>query len=384
MIKITDKSSCCGCTACMHVCPSNAITMQPDGMGFLYPVVDEARCIDCSLCERVCAFRPNYEKTDNWSLPEVYAVRHKKMEEMVTSRSGAVFIALSDWILDRGGVIYGAGYADHFRVVHKRAATREQRDEFKGSKYVQSDLRDVFLQVKADLKQGLPVMFSGTPCQVAGLLSWLNVSKVPTDHLWLVDLVCHGVPAPYLWRDYLAYVERRQGERALAVDFRDKTRLGWAAHQESFLFGSGKVIKDTYSDLFGQCIMFRHSCGVCHFANLQRPSDLTIGDFWGWEKVNSTFNSDDRGVSLLLVNSDKGKRLFDLIKSQVNYIHTTIESALQPNLRQPSSIHPQRNQFEMDFIRKGFAYVGRKYGNMGFRTRSWRMLRRIKHFLVRL
>lgn len=224
---------------------------------------------------------------------------------MATSRSGAVFIALSDWILAQGGTVYGAGYADHFRVVHKRAATPKERDEFKGSKYVQSDPGNVFAQVRADLEQGRHVLFSGTPCQTAGLRSVLDLQHAPTEKLWLVDLVCHGVPAPYVWRDYLAYVEHRQGEQALAVDFRDKSRLGWSAHEESFLFPKGKAIRRTYTDLFNKDIMFRLSCGVCPFACQQRPSDLTIGDFWGWEKVDAGFNADNRGVSLLLINTEK-------------------------------------------------------------------------------
>ncbi|MCD8317939.1 MAG: 4Fe-4S binding protein, partial [Paraprevotella sp.] len=134
MIEITDKSDCCGCTACASVCSHDAITMQPDAMGFLYPVVDRSRCVDCGLCEKVCAFNPRYDKSLNLSEPDVYAARHKDMNEVETSRSGGAFIAVSDWILAQGGAVYGAGYTDHFRVVHKRAVTKEERDEFKGSK----------------------------------------------------------------------------------------------------------------------------------------------------------------------------------------------------------------------------------------------------------
>ena len=175
MIKITDKSACCGCSACASICAHKAITMKPDGMGFLYPEVDESKCVDCGLCNQVCAFNSTYDKSQNLASPDVYAVRHKDMDEIETSRSGAVFIALSDWILEQGGIVYGAGYEGHFSVVHKRAVSKEERNEFKGSKYVQSDLKDTFLQVKKDLKQGYKVMFSGTPCQTSGLLSYLTL-----------------------------------------------------------------------------------------------------------------------------------------------------------------------------------------------------------------
>lgn len=205
MIQVTDKSKCCGCTACASICPHKAITMIPDGMGFLYPVVDDEKCTDCGLCEKVCAFHPDYDKDNILEVPDVYAVRHRDMVEVETSRSGAVFIALSDWILEQGGIIYGAGYENHFRVVHKRATNKNERNEFKGSKYVQSDLRDTFTQIKEDLNQGYKVMFSGTPCQTSGLLSYLKLLRQDTTELYVVDLVCHGVPAPYVWRDYLKY-----------------------------------------------------------------------------------------------------------------------------------------------------------------------------------
>jgi coenzyme F420-reducing hydrogenase beta subunit len=234
MIEIKTKEDCCGCTACFSVCGKNAISMFPDDLGFLYPKVDMQKCINCGLCEKVCAFNAFYSKRDNFETPLVYAVRHKKMKEIETSRSGAMFIALSDWILKNNGVVYGVGYTDHFHVVHKRATTKEERDEFKGSKYVQSDINTVFRQVKADLKNGLKVLFSGTPCQTSGLrTSLLNTN---TTNLYLCDIVCHGVPSPYFWRDYLAYIEKKQKDTVIKVDFRNKSKLGWTAHKESFIF----------------------------------------------------------------------------------------------------------------------------------------------------
>ena len=151
MISIKDKSQCCGCSACASICNKNAITMKPDILGFLYPVVDIDKCVNCGLCEKVCAFNNKYDISLNLPKPVAYGVRHKDIDEVMRSRSGAVFVALSDKILEQGGVVYGAGYTDHFRVVHKRAVTKNMRDEFRGSKYVQSDMNTVFLQVKKDL-----------------------------------------------------------------------------------------------------------------------------------------------------------------------------------------------------------------------------------------
>ena len=375
MIRIEHPEQCCGCTACASICPHNAIAMRPDALGFLYPVVDETKCTDCGLCERVCAFNDHYDTSLNFPQPDAYAARHINMEEVESSRSGAAFIAISDWILEHGGVVYGAGYTDHFRVAHKRATTKDERNEFKGSKYVQSDLTGVFRQVKEDLKNGLLVLFSGTPCQTAGLNSYIG--KKLREKLYLVDIVCHGVPSPFVWRDYLAYLERKHGDEICWVNFRDKQLFGWKAHHESFKFvnGGGKMI---FTYTFYKHIMFRHSCGVCPYTNTRRPSDITIADFWGWEKTDPTINADDKGVSLVLVNTEKGRRLFEAIQGDMRVIPARLEDCLQPNLRHPSVIHPKRMAFERDYARKGFVYAMRKYGNMGWKYRLNKAIDTIK------
>lgn len=359
MIKISKKEDCCGCTACVSICPHDAITMVPDALGFLYPQVDMNKCVDCGLCERVCAFNDNYDTSLNLDKPLAYGARHKNMKEVETSRSGAAFIALSDYILEHGGVVYGAGYADHFRVVHKRATTKEERDEFKGSKYVQSDMNSIFRQVKKDLRNGLTVLFSGTPCQTSGLNSYIG--KKLRENLYLVDIVCHGVPGPYLWRDYLNYLEKIQGSPIVWVNFRDKQKYGWRAHLESFIFKNGGGSKMSFTYLFYKHIMFRQSCGKCHFCNTRRPSDITIADFWGWEKTDPEINKDDKGLSLVLVNTEKGKFLFDAVKESMDVIPAELENCLQTHLRMPSDIHPLRMQFEEDYNKKGFEYVYLKY-----------------------
>lgn len=212
MIHIQNPKDCCGCTACASICAHDAITMEPDALGFLYPKVDESKCIDCGLCEKVCQFNDHYDTSLNLPQPDVYGARHKNLQEVETSRSGAAFIAISDWILAHDGVVYGVGYTDHFRVVHKRATTKEERNEFKGSKYVQSDLTDVFRQVKKDLKEGRIVLFSGTPCQTSGINAY--VGRRLRENLYLVDIICHGVPSPYVWRDFIAYLERNRAMKS--------------------------------------------------------------------------------------------------------------------------------------------------------------------------
>ena len=380
MIKILDPAKCCGCTACAAVCTRNAITMQPDVLGFLYPVVDEDKCTNCGLCEKVCAFNDNYDKSLNLKQPTAFGARHKDMSEVTTSRSGAAFIAISDYILENGGIVYGAGYTDHFRVIHKRATTKEQRNEFKGSKYVQSDLTGIFRQIKEDLRNGHQVLFSGTPCQTAGLNSFIG-NKL-RDNLILIDIVCHGVPAPYIWRDYLNYLEKKHKSTIYSVDFRDKNKFGWTAHRESFKFADNKELSTyTYTYTFYKHIMFRHSCGTCKYTNLQRPSDITIADFWGWQKTDPMINADDKGLSLVLCNTNKGQEFFDIIKDRMVFVEAELKNCLQPNLQKPSEIHPLRMDFEYDYAKKGFEYVMKKYADLGWPYKINVIKRRIKRIV---
>lgn len=371
------KVDCCGCTACENVCPHGAILMEPDVLGFLYPKVNDDKCVDCGLCEKVCSFHENYDRTLNLPIPLAYAARHKDMHEVETSQSGAAFIALSDWILEQRGIVYGAGYDEHFRVIHKRASNKEERNEFKGSKYVQSDLNQVFRQIKNDLKNGLIVLFSGTPCQTAGLASFIG--KRYREQLYLMDIVCHGVPGPFVWRDYLKYLEKKEKLPITGVNFRDKSRSGWRSHVESFRFANTYTY--TYTYLFYNHINLRYSCGECPFTNLHRPSDATVADFWGVEKTNaSRLGEDNKGCSLLLLNTEKGEIWFEHIKEQLDYISVKVEDCLQPNLEYPSVLGNNRMKFEQDYAKRGFVYIMKKYGDIGWRFKIRVLKSKMFHF----
>lgn len=384
MVDIKNPKDCCGCTACASICAHQAITMKPDVLGFLYPVVDVTKCVGCGLCDKICSFNDNYDVSLNLPSPDVYGVRHQDMSEIMKSRSGAMFAAISDYFIEHGGVVYGAGYEGHFKVVHKRAITKEERDEFRGSKYVQSDLKDVFLQVKSDLNSGMSVLFSGTPCQTSGLNSF--VGKRFRENLLLVDIICHGTPAPFLWRDYLAYLEKKKNDVVCKVNFRDKVRFGWKAHHESFVFERDNDKTYTYTYTFYKHIMFRHSCGNCHFCNIKRPSDITLADFWHWQNIDKTFNADNKGANLVLVNTSKGREIFNAVKSQLNIIPVELEKCMQGNLRRPSPPHPQRQQFENYYAKYGFEKAMCRFGMMGWRHEMHifvSKLKRIKRYFLR-
>lgn len=353
------KDDCCGCTLCSYVCPHKAITMKPDAMGFLYPEIDYDICVDCGLCNRYCSFISDYKTDNNLLSPVAYGGRHKDLAEVARSQSGAAFVVLSDYILSKQGVVYGAGYKDHFRVAHKRTTTKNDRDELRGSKYVQSDMTGVFSYIRNDLDGNRIVMFTGTPCQTAAVSSCFAKHK-NRKNLFLMDIVCHGVPGPYVWKDYLDFLEKRQGEKITKVNFRDKSYKGWHAHVESFTFTY------TYTYLFYTHITFRYSCGKCPYTNLRRTSDITVGDFWGVEKSKAAFlGVDNKGCSLFIVNTQKGLEWLDQVRNKLDLMEVGLSEILQPQLCHPAKLNKKRDQFERDYVRYGFAYVRKKYGNVG-------------------
>jgi coenzyme F420-reducing hydrogenase beta subunit len=294
-----------------------------------------------------------------------------------------MFIAISDYILENNGVVYGVGYTDHFRVVHKRATNKLARNEFKGSKYVQSDINGAFELVREDLQKGLMVLFSGTPCQTAGLFSYL--SNVNTVNLFVCDIVCHGVPSPFIWRDYLQYIEKKYKDNIAEVNFRDKSN-GWKHQEESFVLHKNKkkISRKTFANLFFKKTILRHSCELCKYANIRRPSDITLGDYWGWERVSSSLNVDDKGVSLVLINTKKGQTVFNLIEKDINYLKSCVEKCLQPNLQKPTFFSPSRANFWMHYNKYGFKYIGVKYSDLGLISRMQKWKQKIKGLIALL
>lgn len=337
------KEKCCGCGACSLVCPIKAISMVEDIEGFKYPCIDRSTCINCGLCTRICPF--DKEGISQIDTQDIYAVRHKDHSELENSQSGGAFSALVEHTLQNKGVVYGV-ILEGLVVKHIRATDKEECSKFKGSKYVQSDLGNVYSQVKNDLKDGRVVLFSGTPCQVAGLSAFLK--STDTSNLILCDLICHGVPSPRVWGDYARYLENKYKDKIKSVNFRDKS-FGWSTKDtyETILFFSGKKIKSTlYLELFYREQTLRPSCGFCKYSSFNRCSDITIGDFWGWEKsLPKEFNSDNKGISLVLVNTIKGKRIFNNIKNNVYFIQSDKKACNQRNLHTSTEHSPKRALF---------------------------------------
>lgn len=388
-IKNMLNENCCGCTACSAICPKDAIKMSENEKGFLYPVVNEDKCIDCGRCISVCQLThdSNYPE-----LQSIYAVRNLDGVTREKSSSGGVFSLLASYIENKNGVIYGAEFDKDFGVKHCRAEKEAEWIKFTRSKYLQSDLNSVFYSVKQDLENNKYVLFSGTPCQIHGLKLFLNNKN--DDKLLTCDIVCHGVSSPKIWKQYLSYVEKKTKKKIADVNFRNKKDVGW--HNSTIMISdtNNEVLinesqsKNFYFLLFFNHLILRHSCFNCKFANFNRPGDITIGDFWGIEK-NYAFFDDDKGTSLVLLNSQKGHNFFNEIKCKTQYIEVDKDKCLQPNLKSPSRKPYNYGEFWKIYSKVGLVGAGKYFGFLKLNyfervlAKLVSILRRLKNKLLR-
>lgn len=373
------REQCCGCTACSSICANHAITMKKDPMGFMYPSVDTSLCTGCGLCEKVCPFIERPSTTDSTFVPNTHACRNNDVGEIERSRSGAIFPILAEMTINDGGAVYGAGFADHFVVTHKKAENKDSYQEFRGSKYAQSNIQGILKSVKDDLRTGKKVLFSGTPCQIAGLRLYLG--RKTYDNLLLIDIICHGVSSPAIWDDYITFLEHRTRKKIISADFRDKSIFGWSGiHKESFVFDDNK--KRTFDYVYYNDRIIRPSCHVCHYCSTERFSDITIGDLWGWRNIcPESFNADDKGCSFVMCNTQRGFDAFKAILQRIESIEVKLQDCIQPNLERPTPKHAESDAFENDYIEHGFKYVRKKYGLIGIQYQTDRIVNFIKRRL---
>lgn len=366
MINLFDShQDCCGCTACKHICPIKAIEMESDEEGFLYPSININLCTECGMCISVCPNKSKVNIDKKFEIPKVYAAKHVSDAVRLKSSSGGIYTALSDYVInERKGICYGAVFDREFNVCHDTASTIEERERLRGSKYIQSDLRNVFIKIKEDLIDDKTVLFTGTPCQTAGLSKYLERSKVPTSKLVLNDIICHGTPSPKLWKDYINYIKEINKSELEEYTFRSKEK-GWRGYNVKAKFSNGYIRLNSddilkYIKLYKSNLILRPSCYCCKHTSLDRPSDIMIGDFWGIEKSIPEFE-DAKGVSLVLLNTELGEKLFNKIKCDLEYKESNTKDCLQLNLYQPTPQPPNRKKFWKDYKKRGFSYIAKKY-----------------------
>ena len=329
-LTVKQKNTCYGCSACEQICPQKAISFAPDEEGFLYPVLDENKCVSCGLCKLSCPY--DNEKTDTEPFG-VYAAQNKNKEELLRSSSGGMFSVFAQEALSKGGVVVGCAFTEDLKAEHTVAFDKSGVDKMHGSKYVQSNMGDVYSQVKAILEDGKNVFFTGTPCQVDGLKRYL---RKPYDNLLTVDLVCHGVPSPALLEEYISSTEKVNGQLQ-GLQFRNKARNGWRS-EGTLTFKNGKEksfspFRDSYYNLYymKNCVS-RISCYSCKYASPSRVGDVTIGDFWNASDFLEE-KAYKNGISVLLVNTQKGKRVFEDIRDKLFIYETDIQTAQKGNGR---------------------------------------------------
>lgn len=339
-------TDCCGCGFCAAACPVHAIAMKRNREGFLSPEIDGAKCVHCGKCVSVCPFKRDKAETNAERLgpSAVFGARLSDPAKRMESQSGGAFAALARVMFARGGVVYGAAFDETFRFVrHARARNEEELRPMLGSKYVQSDLGGVWDSLRADVAGGLPVLFSGTPCQAAAVRAlW----KELPDNLILCDLICHSTAAPRVWADWLDALETRRGARIVGARLRDKRITGWRGHRASFEFSDGfKTDDNFFAKLFSAHWLFRPSCSTCPYTTPNRVSDITIGDFWGVENVRREWAEDNTGASFVLVRTERGRALFDAAATALDVFRAELSDSSQAQLNAPVPKSASRGVF---------------------------------------
>lgn len=344
MIHITDKSHCCGCEACAQACPKRCISFVEDNEGFRYPNVDVSQCVDCGACEKVCPFISPHEARRPFNL---HGAINPDEEVRLQSSSGGIFTMLAERVIREGGIVFGVRFDESWQPVFDHTETLQGLAAFRGSKYVQAQVGNAFNEVRDFLRKGRKVLFAGTPCQVAALRHFLHRKY---DNLLCVDFICHGVPSPKVWRLYLNEVTENAVRAISDVQFRNK-KQGWKRFNFDLTYNSeGHHYniscyhrENHFMRIFLDNVILRPSCYDCKAKEGRSGSDLTIADFWGINKLLPE-KDDDRGTSLIMVNTKKGEDYFRQCKAETWEVQYDDIVKYNQGLGN-SHMHPKRNQF---------------------------------------
>lgn len=362
MIKIIEKKDCCGCYACYNVCPQNCIEFKKDNEGFLYPVVDETKCVNCDLCTKVCPIENKKETINDLHL--AFACNNCNLSVRLNSSSGGVFFSLAKYVIESDGVVYGASFDKNINLIVTRVENEHEISPLMGAKYVQAEVGKIYQSIKVDLISGKLVMFVGTSCQIAGLNNFLRGQTY--ENLIMVDFVCHGVPSPGVWQSFLKYREKKMRSKMVKAEFRNKS-VSWRQYCAVFSYQNGKQEKihrsdNPYQQSFLKNYILRPSCYDCKFKGTERISDMTIGDFWTIKQYVKELD-DKKGTSLVLIHSQKGMDIFDIIKRNMQFVKVNHDDVVLSNSPYLKSVECPDNRFEFfnaietigwDGIKKGW------------------------------
>lgn len=373
----TITKQCCGCETCKNVCPNEAIAMNEDNKGFNNPIIDEKKCLNCDLCVNKCPLN-GIKKCSPFQI--LYAVKNKNIDTRMKSSSGGVFNALAKSIIEDGGNVFGVIYDKDLNAVHYGTNDINELDKFYGSKYVQSNIGSSYKKIKELLQNNKAVLFVGTPCQVFGLIKFLNKEY---ENLITCDFVCHGVPSQKVFNDYKKTIEEKYKSKITSINFRYKNNRDISNIKLQFENGK-EYIKhnsmDSYYKLFLNNYIIREYCFSCRFSNLNRVSDITIGDFWNIEKHFEKFD-DHKGVSLCLINSNKGKSIFEKSIDNFDFKLTSVEKGLQHNLTSPTEKVKDYEDFWNYYNINGYNKAAKKYAPISLKVRIKEVLFIILNFM---
>lgn len=376
MIEINEKQDCCGCTACAAICPKNAIALKEDNEGFLYPSIDKEICINCGACDRVCPIT-NFRAKETNSNQKAVILQNKDLEICRQSTSGGSFTPIAEYVIEKGGIVFGVTLDSDYQVKHIGVTNKNDLVKFRNSKYVQSDVGDSYRNVKLNLDKGRLVCFSGTPCQIEGLLNYLRRDY---DNLILVDVVCRAVPSPGVWKKYIAMETERRGR--CTVRFRDKT-LGYQystmeIRDESGSVTRGGIESQPWLRMFFSGMIIRPSCTECRFRSRYRRSDFTIWDCFNINRIAPSFN-EDVGTTRMLIHSKKGEKIFNQIKDEFKYKIVPCEKAVagvkEMNVSPTANI--RRTEFFDDYSKISMEELLDKYFPITIKVRGKKTMRLI-------
>ncbi len=341
---ICQKEKCTGCFACYNICPKNAIKMVEDEHGYIYPEIDKEKCINCKLCEKIC---PSINKIEGKNPLKCYAMIAKDDNKRKASTSGGAATIFSEYILKQGGVVYGAAFKKGCTIEHTRIDKIEDLYKLKGSKYVHSYINEIYKTVKEDLNKKRKVLFTGTPCQIAGLKKYLLKDY---ENLYLIDIICHGVPSQKYLKDELS------DANIDSLSFRDNKGFILKAKDNDTIIKEIEMPDSPYYWMFMNGYSYRENCYNCLYSNNKRCSDITIGDFWGLSENSKLYDKENRGVSVLLPITDKGIELINNCIDEIIIEERDINEAIKGNsqLRQSVEKNKNYNKFKKNYLKYGF------------------------------